>query len=165
MYFMDFLHVYILRGLPGSGKSTFIADKVKESGFIDYAICSADHHFLNGSGQYVFNPKELGVAHRKCQDKFLISLHPEESLEAIFVDNTNTTVRELEFYVKTCVAHGVPFSIVNVHCSPEKAAARNVHGVPYEKVCQMAARLEHACAHTPEEWPQIDHWSGHVEES
>lgn len=146
--------VYIMRGIPGSGKSTYIKtrtnDKTKE------VVCSADHYFET-QGKYQFDSKLLGKAHDFCKKQFLVSIERPEGV--VFVDNTNTTVKEMEFYVSKCEAANIPFIIVNVHCDVEKAAARNSHNVPADKVRQMHARMVANDSKIPFDWQQEYYYS------
>ena len=123
------ISVTIMRGISGSGKSTYISNLIKNSE-VEVHIVSADYHFINSDQIYVFKPEQLGVAHQKCQDGFIKLIETAERPCKIICDNTNTTVRELEFYVKTCQNQDVDFTIVNVHCELEVAVKRNIHGVP-----------------------------------
>lgn len=167
--------VFILRGVPGSGKSTYIAKKVKEIDEkfpVDVEVVSADHYFeecphesdfavedfyqyhkkgCTAEKVYKFDATRLGRAHRQCQDRF-IELLSSNGAMFIFVDNTNTTIKELNSYVKACVGHDVEFVIVNIVCDPKVAATRNKHGVPVEKVLQMHERM--TSAKIPDEWNQ-----------
>lgn len=76
-------------------------------------------------------------------------IHGED--EVLVVDNTNTTTMEMNPYVKLAQAFGVSFEIVTIGCHPALAAARNVHGVPQEKVWEMYRRLN--SAQIPKDWP------------
>ncbi len=182
--------VFIMRGIPGSGKSRYVAMKTKEIDEklpIDVQIVSADHYFLTecehdsqykvtGSSYekrlyeqhvpqctsgaiYKFDASKLGKAHQTCQDRFM-RLIGSETPYFIFVDNTNTTIREMEFYVKACIANSLEFVIVNVIADVEVAAARNAHSVPADKVRQMHARLVNATKDIPLDWPVENFYSG-----
>lgn len=180
--------VFIMRGVPGSGKSRYVMNKVKEIDEkfpIDVEVVSADHYFMTkcpheqqyhmtGSAfekrlfqqhlpqchekTYHFDASKLGKAHQACQDRFIKLLESPDPM-FIFVDNTNTTIHEMEFYVKACFGHSVEFVIVNVICDPDVAAVRNAHGVPHDKVRQMHARLQHGTTQIPVDWPQENYYS------
>lgn len=67
------LQVLILRGLPGSGKSTYV-------GGMDRAVvCSADDFFYNAKGQYQFDPSRLEEVHRRCFGKFFEAVMAKKS--------------------------------------------------------------------------------------
>jgi tRNA uridine 5-carbamoylmethylation protein Kti12 len=62
----QFRVMFILRGLPGSGKST-IADAILQQ-YRDHAIvCSADYYRYNKDGEYVWHEDTLQETHNKCQ--------------------------------------------------------------------------------------------------
>jgi len=79
----------ILRGLPGSGKTTLAP-------YISEQICCADDFFINVRGEYVFDVKKLGEAHNfsiaKCR-LMMAAGHPK-----IVIANTNVTDKEMEPY-------------------------------------------------------------------
>ena len=62
----QFLVVFILRGLPGSGKST-IANTILQKLGDDAVVCSANDYHYNKNGDYVWNKDLLQEAHSKCQ--------------------------------------------------------------------------------------------------
>ena len=60
--------MFIMRGLPGSGKST-IANQIKQV-YGDLAlICSADDFRITDQGEYARKCEEYGTAHLKCEEK------------------------------------------------------------------------------------------------
>ncbi len=61
--------VYILRGVPGSGKSTRAALFAGTSGIIH----STDSYFYK-NGEYLYDPSKLGEYHDKNYEAFCISL-------------------------------------------------------------------------------------------
>lgn len=140
------LHVVILRGIPGSGKSR-LARKLapRKTG----VICSADDFFMR-SGRYVFDGSKLGEAHNYCLRKFLHALGCQ--LSVIVVDNTGTSVAEVAPYAALALAHGATLEIITVKCSVRVAAKRNVHGVPRKAVAAMARRLKEEGKRLPPWW-------------
>ena len=121
--------LYIIRGLPGSGKST-----LGESGLAVKSY-SADDWFTDKQGNYNFDPMELPQAHEDCRARVLGAMLSE--YESIAVCNTFTQAWEAEPYVKLCRLHGyTPFVI---ECQSQFG---NIHGCPQEKINQMAERWE-----------------------
>ena len=144
----------ILRGVPGAGKSTAAKQMFVEQGLagIPVTTFSADYYFER-SGEYQFDPSKLGAAHASCLRAFVLQL---TALSAggdgiLVIDNTNTTVQEVDVYVKLARAFDVPFEVVTVQCDPALAAARGLHGVPTAKVWEMHRRLMDA--KIPRDWP------------
>lgn len=129
--------VYIMRGLPGAGKSTWIKNNTPGA-----VVCSADH-FFEKSGTYQFDPTNLGKAHAECFAKFQKAL--ERGAETIVVDNTNTTKWEFEKYQNLANLHGYDVELVKIFdggLSDEDLANRNTHGVPLENIRRMRSRWQ-----------------------
>ncbi|XP_068207115.1 NEDD4-binding protein 2-like [Palaemon carinicauda] len=87
----------ILKGLPGSGKST-IAENIKML-YENAVICSADHFFMV-DGKYMFNPEKLKDAHGACQTKAREAAKRNKSV--IVIDNTNIKNWESSCYLQMC---------------------------------------------------------------
>jgi tRNA uridine 5-carbamoylmethylation protein Kti12 len=82
--------VVILRGLPGSGKSTFatLLKIYAESRGLQAQICCADDYFIQSNG-YKFEPGQLSNAHARCEDYCFFAL--QRSVPVVIIDNTNVT--------------------------------------------------------------------------
>lgn len=134
----------IMRGIPGSGKSTKAREMIGDRKSPQALIVSADDYFINiGEGVYKFVPALLGEAHASCMKKFLHAVYVEES-DLVIVDNTNTRVEEIAPYYSVGKALRYDVEIIQVDCEPTIAAARNSHGVPLDKVLQMYDRMNRA---------------------
>lgn len=134
--------VYILIGLPGSGKSTKANQLVEPYAPWDSAIHSTDSFFMK-NGKYEFNPKLLGVFHQKNFHAFESSL--KKNLSCVVVDNTNIRPRDRRPYREAALAAGYSVEeIVIGEFTPEAIklyAKRNTHGVPLEAIEKMAERF------------------------
>lgn len=131
---------YILRGLPGSGKST-IAAKLASSNH----IFSTDDYFRNSEGIYKFDHTKPGQHHANNQGAFRVVC--EEGVDPVVVDNTSTRRWEMEPYIKAARENG--YTVVEMLVGDpwdekyqEECAARNIHGVSLEIVQRMAKRFE-----------------------
>jgi len=134
--------VVIMRGLPGSGKSTRVKHLV--ASFRDKScICSADDFFVR-RGKYQFDPRQLGRAHQACLTRFVNAL--SHGVKLVIVDNTNTQRWEYSNYVKIAKLAGAAVRIEELACPSEQAAlaanAHNVHGVPQHASLAMFKRWE-----------------------
>lgn len=134
------MRLILLRGISGSGKSTFI-----ERFLPDAYVCSADHFFIN-EGVYQFNRRQLGIAHKVCQDKFKQAL--KDRVPLIVIDNTNTMLKEMTPYVKPAKRQGYRIECVRLNTPLEIAHGRNTHGVPFAAVRAMIGRM----VDVPKEW-------------
>jgi predicted kinase len=132
--------VIILRGLPGSGKSSF-AKVIEEEAPKDTAIVSADNYFYKG-GIYTFDPTKIGEAHEQCRKAFASAI---DKKKIVIVDNTNTQFWEFSYYWSV----GLPYGHVRVVSlfdggrTDAQLAQRTRHGVPVEKIQEMRDRFEH----------------------
>lgn len=142
IYYMNLNVVTILRGISGSGKSTYIKNNLDASS----VVCSADHFFIDSAGTYNFDPTKLGLAHSECKKKFKKAL--TFGAPSVVVDNTNTTIREMAYYVETAKAFGYQVNFVRLEVPVEVCAKRNAHGVPFDAVKRMSDRMQEL----PKDW-------------
>lgn len=127
--------VVIMVGCPGAGKSTYIKNNYPSA-----FIASADHYFMQ-DGVYEFDRSKLGRAHEKCFTTFSDALEFAGE-ELIVVDNTNTTMKEINVYANPAKLMEYDVEIVIIKTSPRVGYKRNVHGVPLDVIEKMAARVE-----------------------
>jgi 2',3'-cyclic-nucleotide 3'-phosphodiesterase len=127
-------NVIILRGISGSGKSTYTA-----AHFPTAFVASADKFFERG-GTYKFDPAKLGTAHAWCASVFEYALRRGD--ETVVVDNTNTKLWEFKGYLDLAAKYGYDVTVIRLKVDPKVAAARNLHGVPADKVQQMQDRFQ-----------------------
>ena len=128
----------LVRGLPGSGKSTF-ANWI----WNDYAICEADKFFTDKEGKYNFDATKLSEAHNWCREQVEIRMKDNQAnpqfYPEIVVSNTFTKEWEMEEYYKLAEKYGYKvFSII----VENRHGGVNQHGVPAEKLEQMRNRFE-----------------------
>jgi len=128
--------VTVLRGISGAGKSTYTA-KIHPAA----TVVSADKYFIDRTtNEYKFDPSKLGKAHGWCFGQFELALRRGD-LEVV-LDNTNTKLWEFEKYIAKAAEYGYTVKVVRLKVDPKIAAARNVHGVPADKVQAMQDRFE-----------------------
>lgn len=138
--------VLIMRGIPGSGKSTYVAQAV--GALLSYqvaSVCSADTYFLTGPDkEYIFDLSKIGQAHAACFSQFMsgLLLMKKDFLNLLVVDNTNVRAWEPSAYIQLARYHHVDIEIVRFHIDPAVAGPRNRHGVPQEAVDRMAKSME-----------------------
>lgn len=123
--------LFLLRGLPGAGKSTL----AKSLGGIHL---EADSFFMV-NGEYKFRPEFIKDAHNFCQKDCERAM--QSDLLKITVSNTFTQEKELEPYYQLAKKYGYKvFSLIveNRHGESEDT---NTHNVPKETIQKMRARF------------------------
>jgi len=151
----------ILRGLPGSGKSSLAS--LLCSGTDGARHVSADHFFEQGAGRLngrerkglsadevyarSFDVGLLGAAHEHCRAAFREAVEAGAAL--VVVDNTHTTRREYSHYVQRATAAGFNVAVVEVRRASATRAGmegestmRGKHAVPAAVAGKMAACWE-----------------------
>lgn len=123
------MKILILRGVSGSGKSTFAASLAGAT------ICSSDAFMLDESGAYRFDHDRLRETHAKAFLRFRAALRRCDPL--IVVDNLNLRRKWFVPYAMMGRASGY-----QVFQKTLRGGFQNVHGVPPERVAQMAAWYE-----------------------
>ena len=125
----------LLRGVPGSGKTT-VAETLAFNPAGAYTVCTADDYFMK-DGEYKWNPKFIGAAHKWCQDKCRKAMENGEA--RVFVANTNTQMKEMKVYFDMAKEYGYTvFSLV----VENRHGGKNVHGVPEATLDAMEKRFD-----------------------
>ena len=130
-------NLYIVRGVPGSGKST-IAKSIAKS----WQIFEADKYFMK-NGNYEFDFNGLKDAHNFCKRQVHKAMYPSlvNSLfyRNIVVSNTFTQEWEMKFYQIIAKKYGYKVYTIIVE---NRHGGKNEHGVPEEKVQVMKDRFQ-----------------------
>ena len=121
--------IYLLRGLPGAGKST-LAYQLSPN------ICEADMFFMI-NGEYRFDMNLLGAAHMWCRMRCEDFMKDEQP--TVVVSNTLTSEKELKPYIELAEKYGyqiISLVVENRHDN------KSVHDVPDETLDRMEVRLK-----------------------
>lgn len=141
--------VYIMRGVPGSGKTTLAEYLI---GYND-RVFSADDFFTTynhetGKEEYNWKPKFLSAAHRSAREGLVRAMN--NGISPLALDNTHCVQEHFDQARELVEAHG--YTAVEVALLPPEGnaalsayvdlcAARNVHGVPRASILRMALQL------------------------
>jgi predicted kinase len=122
--------LYIVRGVPGSGKTTFAK-------LLTLNIFEADHYFYDTNGNYNFIPSEIKEAHKKCQQ--FVEYEMESGIPKIAVSNTFTQEWELQPYYELAIKYGYYVTSIIVE---NRHGGTNKHDCPEDKIELMRNRFE-----------------------
>lgn len=131
--------LYLVRGLPGAGKTTFINTLMVmfEDGCTYAEHFEADQFFYDDKGNYNFDASKLGAAHTQCQRNTYEAM--ESGADYIFVSNTFTTEKELKPYLD--MAKDFPhYDVVSIVLE-NRHGHESVHNVPEETMVKMQDRF------------------------
>jgi predicted kinase len=128
----------LVRGLPGSGKSTF-ANWI----WNEYAICEADKFFTDKEGNYNFDSTKLGESHKWCREQVEIRMKDNQVnpqfYPEIVVSNTFTQEWEMQPYIDLANQYGYTIFTIVVE---NRHGNSSVHNVPEETINKMKNRFE-----------------------
>ena len=137
--------IFIVRGIPGAGKSFIVKQYVPADN-----IYSTDDYW---GPDYKFDLTRIGMAHRWNQQRAVEAM--QASKTPIAVDNTNTTWKEIEPYALAAVRLGYVvrflepnsswwnlFKAGEITAATKAFAEKNVHKVPLYAIEKMMARWQ-----------------------
>lgn len=113
----------LIRGLPGSGKST------KAKSMAGYIHLEADMYF-EINGVYTYDSSKVKTAHDWCVSSAKEEL---EKGKNVVVSNTFIKIWEMKRYIDL----GFPFSVIEM-----SGSWKNIHGVTLEKIEMMKNSME-----------------------
>ena len=125
--------LYLVRGLPGSGK-TALVESLRQEG--DFAV-SNDEFRLDEDGRYVYNAAMTAEVNRRCADA--VELAMKRGVERIFVHCTLVRSWDLEAYRELAARfnYRVFFLVVE-----NRHGGKNSHGVPQEVIEDKAKTFD-----------------------
>jgi predicted kinase len=132
----DLTHsLFLLRGLPGSGKTT-IAHVLSESG--KYPVFSVDDYFTNQTTDtYHFKFDENHLAYKLCESNTEKSM--QGNVSKIFIANTFTLDWEIEPYFKLASKYNYKIFVLTVE---NYHGHKNIHEVSQVQIEKMAEKYK-----------------------
>ncbi len=131
--------VYIMRGLPGSGKTSWVAKNVPNyTGYF-----SVDRERTTHTGY----AKDI-TWQRKCQYHNDVLAHFAKCVsrgnkdEIYVVDNCNLEVHMIAPYYRLAEAFDYEIEIVEMQTPLSICESRNLHGVTYQQLTQLSENIE-----------------------
>lgn len=122
--------LFLLRGLPGAGKSTLAKS-------LGGKHVEADMYHLDEKGNYNWKPERVKEAHSWCQNQVGNWMIEEE--QRIVVSNTFTQEWEMQFYYDCAKEFDYKvFSLI----VENRHGGTNEHNVPEEVLVKMKDRFE-----------------------
>lgn len=122
--------LYLIRGVPGAGKST-LANKLTAS------VAEADQFMVDASGEYKFDASKLPTCHAACRHLvetwMKLGEHP-----IIAVANTFIKRWEMEPYLRLSEENG--YTVIEISLTGQRFV--NVHGVPADIIERMRRNFE-----------------------
>jgi tRNA uridine 5-carbamoylmethylation protein Kti12 len=130
----------IVRGPPGSGKSTFVKKLISElpEGETS-AHFEADMYHYDKDGNYNWNPDNLSKAHNWCYASVRNAL--EHNVDNVYVSNTFIKLRDIKRYLdlsSDVVVYRMCTQFDNIHSVPPEVVKRMTDTYqPYEKEIEI----------------------------
>jgi len=141
------MKLIIIRGIPGSGKTT-LACKLKEELWKEtylVAHLEADMYFevmdvLTGHWQYRFDPSRLSEAHKTCLLETEVSLKDGDN---VIISNTFTRISEMQPYLKLADSYQAEIEIYEMSNEPVlEKTQKSIHNIPDSVIDKMVNRWE-----------------------
>ncbi len=122
-------NLYIVRGIPGSGKSTF-AKSLGGSHF------ETDMYFMK-DGEYNFDYQKIKEAHNWCRHSVMDAM--KQGIPKVVVSNTFTQKWEMDPYF--ILAEELGYRVFTIVVE-NRHGGKNSHDVPEETISKMRDRFE-----------------------
>ena len=115
----------IIRGLPGSGKTTYA-----KQCFPNHIHLEADMFFVDANGNYNFNVNLIKNAHEWCINSSRIFMNHQKD---IIISNTFTTLGEMRTYLDHAKLTGHQVSVIRMNTQ-----YGSIHNVPADVINRLS---------------------------
>lgn len=127
-------NLIILRGLPGSGKSS-LATVLSEDRWPVYSI---DSYFTDPvTGEYKFQFDKNHLAYKNCESQTEQAM--ANKIEKIFIDNAFTLEWEIEPYFKLASRYNYTVYVMTVE---NRHKGKNIHHINEAQIMKMAEKYK-----------------------
>ena len=128
----------LVRGIPGSGKST-VAQQIRKHA-PNTKHYEADAFFTNSQGEYTFKSSLIKAAHNWCQSKTEKALKDGDD---VIVSNTFSQIWEMQTYLDMGLKYNCNIQVYELSPEPVlQGKQKNIHSVPDDTILKMLKRWE-----------------------
>jgi predicted kinase len=129
------MNLILVRGLPGSGKTTTALRIGEGLQFDNWLHFEADMFFIDKNGDYKWDRSKIREAHAWCQEQTVQAMARNYT---VIVSNTFTTKKELRPYFDIAEEYGILPTVIL--CQNDWGS---VHNVPPETMAAMKQRFQY----------------------
>ncbi len=119
----------LVRGLPGSGKSTIAIQNYPQ-----FAHWESDMFFIKKNGEYIFDTRLIHVAHKWCLHKVETDL---KSGKNVIVSNTFIARSDIKPYIELANKLNIEIEVITA-----RGEYGSIHGVSEDIITKMKIRWQ-----------------------
>ncbi len=128
--------LYLIRGLPGSGKSTFARTLAKGLNAPHY---EHDMYLYTPEGEYLWTEGRMVFAYKECLRETEVAMSMDADFQAVVVSNVFPTARSMKNYRRLAEKYGYQVTYIVVE---NRRNGVDIHDVPQEALDGMAEAFQ-----------------------